>query len=91
MTTRLRHCKGLRVLNDILNGKNIKLVSSTILAFEKNRKTLPFKQEKPKKQSKSNKQKGSGSLKEKQVKALYNKDLLEKSCPEALLNSLAKQ
>ena len=43
------------------------------------------------KTSKSNKQKGSGSLKEKQIKALYNKELLEKSCPEALLNSLAKQ
>ena len=43
------------------------------------------------KQSKGNKQKGSGSLKEKQIKALYNKYLLEKLCPEALLNSLAKQ
>ena len=46
---------------------------------------------KAQKQSKSNKQKGSGSLKEKQIKALYNKDLLEKPCPEALLNSLVKQ
>ena len=46
---------------------------------------------KAQKQSKSNKQKGSRSLKEKQIRAPYNKDLLEKSCPEALLNSLAKQ
>ena len=35
-------------MNDVLNGKNIKLVSSTVLAFEKIPKTLQFKQEKPK-------------------------------------------
>ena len=47
----------------------------------------------PPKQRRSNKQKGSLSLKEfeKQIKVLYNKDSLEKSSPEALLNSLAKQ
>ena len=45
----------------------------------------------PQKQRRSNKKKGSVSLKEKQIKVLYNKDSLEKSSPEALLNSLAKQ
>ena len=45
----------------------------------------------PQKQRRSNKQKGSVSLKEKQIKVPYNKDRLEKSSPEALLNSLAKQ
>ena len=46
------------VLNDVLNGKNIKLVSSTILAFEKNRKTLQFKQEKPKNKVKATSKRG---------------------------------
>ena len=47
------------VLNDVLNGKNIKLrVSSTILAFEKNRKTPQFKQEKPKNKVKATSKRG---------------------------------
>ena len=59
MTTRLRHYKGLLlVLNDVLKGKNIKLVPSTILAFEKNRKTLQFKQEKPKNKVKATSKRG---------------------------------
>ena len=63
------------VLNDILNGKKVSRLLA-ILAFQKNRKTLQSKQE----QLKHNHVEATGK------RGLY--DLLEKSSPEALLNSL---
>ena len=91
MTARLRQHKGwLLVLNDILNGEKYQAsIINNFSIWEKSQDPA-VQARKAQKQSKSEKQKGSGSLKEKQIKALCNKDLLEK-CPEALLNSLAKQ
>ena len=91
MTTRLRHYKGwLLVLNDIFNGKKYQASIINNFSIWEKSQDAAVQARKAQKRSKSNKQKGSGSLKEKQIKAPYNKDLPEK-CPEALLNSLAKQ